>query len=455
MAAAPKEPTFPIPRRPEYKEKYDYHHGFGNHFESESIKGALPVGQNTPQKCPLGLYAEQLSGTAFTVPRHNNQRTWCYRILPSVCHTKYTKVEHDGSFTNRFAEFEGDPSQFRWSPRPIPGDDKPTDFVQGMHTFAGAGDPSIKSGIAIHMYVANVSMVDKSFYNSDGDFLIVPQEGPLDITTELGKMFVNPGEICVIQRGIQFSVGVEGPSRGYICEVYTSHFKIPDLGPIGANGLANPRDFKTPKAWFEDRECSFEVVGKFLGDLWTHKRDHSVFNVVAWHGNYAPFKYNLDDFCVVNSVSYDHLDPSIFTVLTAPTNEPGVAAVDFAIFPPRFMVQEGTFRPPYFHKNVMSEYMGLVRGMYEAKNKPGGFVPGGGSLHSALAAHGPDLETFERASNADLKPAKLPDTMAFMFESSYLFKVTDWAHKSGLAQEDYHESWSGLKKHFKMPEKHD
>lgn len=315
-------------------------------------------------------------------------------------------------------------------------------------TVAGTGDASIKTGIAIHMFIANTDMKDKAFCNSDGDMLLVPQQGRLDILTEFGWMWVKPGEICVIQRGIRFSVFLtDGPSRGYVCEVFGGHFALPDLGPIGSNGLANARDFLTPTAYYEDKQCDFVLVNKYLGDLFQAKMKFSPFNVVGWHGNYAPFKYDLSLFNAMNTVTFDHPDPSIFTVLTCPTNEVGVAACDFAIFPPRWAVGEHTFRPPYFHRNTMSEYMGLVYGSYEAKEK--GFLPGGASLHSAMIAHGPEAEVFEKASTCDLKPTRVADnTLAFMFETTYMLKPTPWAMKKEHIDAEYHHCWTGLKKHF-------
>eukprot|EP01114_Cavostelium_apophysatum_P003957 TRINITY_DN1408_c0_g1_i1.p1 TRINITY_DN1408_c0_g1~~TRINITY_DN1408_c0_g1_i1.p1 ORF type:complete len:442 (-),score=98.04 TRINITY_DN1408_c0_g1_i1:43-1368(-) len=427
--------------------KYRYHSGFGNHFASEALPGALPKGQNTPQKCPYGLYAEQLSGTAFTVPRVNNQRSWFYRIRPSVCHKPLERVEQKSKLlTNDFTKCAPNPNQLRWQPFDIPSSENPTDFVEGLMTICGTGDVSLKTGLAVHLYLANTSMKDKSFYNSDGDFLIVPQQGTLNVQTEFGWMEVAPGEICVVQRGIQFSVNIDGPSRGYICEVYSGHFRLPDLGPIGANGLANPRDFHTPVAAYESRECKWTVVNKFQGQLFQTEKDHSPYNVVAWHGNYAPYKYNLADFCPVNAVSYDHLDPSIFTVLTCPSPEVGIAVADFVIFPPRWTVQEHTFRPPYYHRNLMSEYMGLIKGVYEAKQE--GFLPGGGSLHSCMTPHGPDTATFEKASQGEQTPVKIKDdTLAFMFESSYMFSITDHAQKHNI-DKGYYLCWQGLQSHF-------
>jgi homogentisate 1,2-dioxygenase len=326
------------------------------------------------------------------------------------------------------------------------------DFIQGWHTMAGAGEPTMKSGMAIHMYAANASMHDKAFYNSDGDLLIVPQEGALRITTEFGKLYVMPHEIVVIQRGIRFSIDLEQPSRGYILEVYNRHFMLPDLGPIGANGLANPRDFESPVAWYEDRACrEYTVVGKFGGRLFSSRLTHSPFNVVAWHGNYVPYKYNLDHFCTMNAVNYDHPDPSIYTVLTCPTDEAGVAVADFVIFPPRWMVQEKTFRPPYYHRNVMTEFMGMIYGTYDAKAE--GFVPGGASLHSIGSAHGPDAETFEKASQATLAPHFFAGGIAFMFESSYMMKLTEYALECKQNEKGYWKCWQPLKKHFNPNQK--
>jgi len=320
------------------------------------------------------------------------------------------------------------------------------DFVQGLHTMAGAGDPATKTGLAIHLYVANTDMTKRAMYNSDGDYLIVPQLGRLDIQTEFGFLEVFPGEICVIPRCILFSVSLpDGPSRGYVLEVYEGHFKLPDLGPIGANGLANPRDFMAPVAAFDDAEEEWTVKNKFLGQMFEFKKHHSPFNIVAWHGNYYPYKYDLEQFNTIGSISYDHPDPSIFTVLTCPSAVHGTAVADFVIFPPRWLVQEKTFRPPWYHRNVMSEYMGLVKGIYDAKEV--GFVPGGGSLHSIGSAHGPETQVFEKASTVPLAPQKLDNTMAFMFESTYMLYVTKFAHDNNV-DEDYWKCWQDLKSHF-------
>jgi homogentisate 1,2-dioxygenase len=459
-----------------------YQTGFGNEFATKAVEGALPVGRNSPQKAPLGLYAEQLSGTAFTVPRVHNKRTWTYRIRPSVMHQPFERVDNRG-WQSRFDEIETTPNQLRWDPLPIP--DKPTDFIDGITTIAGNGDLFAQTGIAVHIYTCNKGMGDRYFYNADGEMLIVPEMGSLTIYTELGAISVGPGEVCCLPRGVRFRVEIGArtllsasplaakdtvesqnhssvsearmrtgasatlhSARGYICENYGAQFRLPDLGPIGANGLANPRDFETPVAWYEDRDGDFEQVAKFGGNLWSCRVGHSPLDVVAWHGNYAPYRYDLRRFNTIGSISFDHPDPSIFTVLTSPSGEPGVANCDFVIFPDRWLVAEDTFRPPWYHRNCMSEYMGLIYGQYDAKEE--GFVPGGGSLHNQMSAHGPDLEAFEKASNAGLKPQKLSGTLAFMFESRYIIRPTKFAMDCAELQHEYSEVWQGLRKNFEV-----
>ncbi len=422
-----------------------YQSGFGNQFETEAVSGTLPQGQNSPQRVAHGLYAEQLSGSAFTAPRAENTRSWLYRIRPSVLHGAFELIKQDrvvGSAGNA----PPSPTQMRWDAPAIPA--QSTDFLDGLKTWAVSGDLRAQFGSAVHLYACNASMKDRFFSNSDGEFLLVPQEGVLVLRTELGALECAPGEIAVIPRGMKFQVTLAGKqARGYVCENFGQPFKLPHLGPIGANGLANPRDFLSPVAAYEEKSGRSELVTKYQGALWRAEMDHSPLDVVAWHGNYAPYKYDLARFQVVNTVSFDHSDPSIFTVLTSASERPGTANVDFVIFPPRWAVAEHTFRPPYFHRNVMSEYMGLVRGVYDAKEK--GFVPGGGSLHNCMSAHGPEAGVFEKASGADLKPQYMDSTLAFMFESRYPFAVTPLAAGSDLLQRDYLECWNGLKPHFK------
>jgi len=423
-----------------------YMSGFGNEFATEAVAGALPQGQNSPQKPAFGLYAEQINGTAFTAPRSQNKRSWMYRIRPSVVHRPYERIDNGLLRSTPFNEVETTPNQLRWDPVAIPA--QPTTFVQGLRTMGGNGDLHTHAGVAIHVYVANTSMTDTFFYNADGEMLIVPQQGAVRFLTELGILDVKPGEICVIPRGIKFRVEVHGPSRGYILENYGALLRLPDLGPIGANGLAYPRDFLTPVAWYEDRTGEFAVIAKFMGNLWQGTYDHSPLNVVAWHGNYAPYKYDLSKYQCINTVTFDHPDPSIYTVLTSPTDTPGTANMDFVIFPPRWMVAEHTFRPPWFHRNFMNEFMGLIHGVYDAK-EGGGFVPGGMSLHNCMSGHGPDADTYKRMTEVPLEPVKLKDTLAFMFETRFVVRPTAYAMSSAELQRDYWECWQGLVPEFK------
>lgn len=421
----------------------EYMSGFGNSFANEAVAGALPEGQNSPQRTPFGLYAEQLSGSAFTAPRHENRRSWLYRLRPSAGHPPYQPYEGGARLrSGPFGEVAPSPNRLRWDPLAMP--DAPTDFVDGLTTYAGNGDVASGAGIAIHLYAANRSMQDRVFYDADGELLIVPQEGALRIATELGRLDVAPGEIVVIPRGVRFRIGLDGPSRGYVCENYGAAFRLPDLGPIGSNGLANARDFLTPKAWFEDLDAPTQVIQKFQGGLWATTLDHSPLDVVAWHGNLAPYKYDLARFNTLGTVSFDHPDPSIFTVLTSPSEIPGTANCDFVIFPPRWMVAEHTFRPPWFHRNVMSEFMGLVHGAYDAK--AGGFAPGGASLHNCMSGHGPDLGSYEKAIAAELAPHRIDNTMAFMFESRWVIRPTPFAMQTPQLQADYDDCWNGFTK---------
>ncbi|MEA1652710.1 homogentisate 1,2-dioxygenase [Nitrospirillum sp. BR 11164] len=423
---------------------FDMMSGFGNSFATEAVPGALPVGRNSPQKVPFGLYAEQLSGSAFTAPRTENRRSWLYRLRPTASHAPFKAYGRASLLrSGPFDEVPPTPNRLRWDPLPLP--DAPTDFVDGLVSYGGNGDVGTNNGIAIHLYAANQPMTARVFYNADGELLLVPQLGRLRLETELGRLEVAPGEIAVVPRGVRFRVLLpDGTARGYVCENYGAPFKLPDLGPIGANGLANPRDFLTPVAWFEDVDEATEVVQKFQGRLWTTTLDHSPLDVVAWHGNLAPYTYDLARFNTINTVSYDHPDPSIFTVLTAPSEIAGTANCDFVIFPPRWMVAEDTFRPPWFHRNVMNEFMGLIHGQYDAK--AGGFAPGGASLHNCMSGHGPDRTSYERAVAADLKPHKIENTMAFMFESRWVIRPTRFATETPLMQLDYDDCWADFTK---------
>jgi homogentisate 1,2-dioxygenase len=432
----------PASTSPVIKSDLKYQAGFGNHFVSEARPGVLVEGQNSPQKVPYGLYAEQLSGTSFTMPRAENRRTWVYRLRPSAAHNRpFKRIGNRLLRSTPFDEADAPPTQLRWNPFPIPTE--PTDFVEGLITMGGNGDASLQTGMAVHIYTANKSMSRKVFYNADGEMMIVPQHGSLRLATELGILEVAPQQIAVIPRGLRFRVELpEGAVRGYICENYGAMFRLPELGPIGANGLANPRDFSTPVAAFEDDRQPYQIIAKFAGNLWALETLASPLDVVAWHGNLAPYKYDLRHFMAIGSISFDHPDPSIFTVLTSPSETHGVANVDFVVFPPRWLVAEHTFRPPWFHRNAMTEFMGLIHGVYDAKAE--GFLPGGASLHNSWSAHGPDAATYERATNVNLVPQKVDDTMAFMFETRYILRPTRFALESGELQHDYYECWQGL-----------
>jgi homogentisate 1,2-dioxygenase len=423
-----------------------YLSGFSNEHASEALPGTLPQGQNTPQRHPRGLYTEQISGTPFTAPRAENRRSWLYRIRPSAAHSAYRRIDNGLVRGAPFDGAEPSPNRLRWDPLPFP--DTPVDFIDGLVTIGGNGDAGLRSGIAVHVYRATEAMDRRVLYDADGELLIVPQQGRLGLATEFGAIEASPGEIAVIPRGVKFRVGLpEGHARGYVCENYGELFRLPDLGAIGANGLANPRDFLAPVAAFEDRDEKFEIIAKFAGNLWAAEFDHSPLDVVAWHGNYTPYKYDLARFNTLGTVSFDHPDPSIFTVLTAPSEIAGTANCDFVIFPPRWLVAEHTFRPPWFHRNVMNEFMGLVLGAYDAKAE--GFVPGGMSLHNCMAGHGPDAATYERASTAELRPQKVENTLAFMFEARFPIRPTRFALDTPALQHDYDSCWQDLPKIFR------
>jgi homogentisate 1,2-dioxygenase len=418
--------------------------GFGGHFESEAVGGALPKGRNSPQRPAFGLYTEQLSGSSFTSPRHENRRSWLYRMRPTAEHRPFAAYDSAKLFGAPASADPLAPNRLRWDPPQLP---ERTDFVDGLTTMLCARSPENLEGCAVHVYRATKSMDGRVLVNADGELLIIPQQGALEIQTEFGRLDVAPGSIAIVPRGIKFRVLLtEGEGRGYVAENYGLPLRLPELGPVGSNGLANPRDFETPVAWFEDKDEPTEVIQKSLGHLWTTTLDHSPLDVVAWHGNYAPCRYDLSRFNAMGSVSFDHPDPSIFTVLTSPSNVPGRANADFVIFPPRWTVAEDTFRPPWFHRNVMSEAMGLISGAYDAKAE--GFAPGGLSLHNPMSGHGPDVDSWRKASDAELQPAKISGTMAFMVETCWAYRPTQWALER--AQPDYDQAWAGFPK-AKLP----
>lgn len=421
-----------------------YFTGFGGHFESEAVADALPKGRNSPQRPAFGLYAEQVSGSAFTAPRHENRRSWLYRLRPTADHRPFQAYDGAPLFNAQAPTAPFAPNRLRWDP--LSGPAPRTDFVDSLVTMLVNRDPADLEGVAVHLYRAAKSMERRLFVNADGELLIIPQSGALRIASEFGRLEVAPGSVALIPRGVRFRVEIDGPATGYVAENQGLPFRLPELGPIGSNGLANARDFETPVAWFEDEDEPTEIIQKSLGALWTTTLDHSPLDVVAWHGNYAPWRYDLSRFNTIGTVSFDHPDPSIFTVLTSPSNVAGRANADFVIFPPRWMVAEDTFRPPWFHRNVMSEAMGLIHGDYDAKAE--GFAPGGLSLHNLMSGHGPDVDSWEKASKADLKPAKIDGTMAFMVETCWPYRPTQFALDH--AQPDYDLAWAGFPK-AKLP----
>lgn len=421
-----------------------YQNGYGNQYATEAVEGVLPQGRNSPQQVARGLYAELISGSAFTAPRAENRRTWMYRRQPSVVTGGYVPYAQPWLKTGAKEGVAAPPNPMRWHPVAIP--DAPTDFLDGLRTVVVNGEADAQSGMAAHLWLANKTMGRRAFVNADGEMLLVPQQGAIRVTTELGLVDAKPGEIVLVPRGLAFKVDVDGPSRGYVCENHGAPFRLPELGPIGSNGLANPRDFLAPVAAFDDTAGEYEIVKKYGGALWRTTQKHTPFNVVGWHGNLAPLKYDTANFMTIGSISFDHPDPSIFTVLTSPSDTPGTANCDFVIFPPRWMVAEDTFRPPWYHRNLMSEFMGLVYGQYDAK--PEGFKPGGMSLHNCMVPHGPDTEAFEKASNVALAPHKLDNTLAFMFESRWRFHPTEFAMTGGALDTAYADCWSGLGDRF-------
>ncbi len=424
-----------------------YQSGFGNHFKSEALAHSLPQTQHSPQKVPHGLYAEHISGSSFLAPRSENLKTWVYRILPSVLHSaEFKEIKMDLFKSAPLENTHTPPTQLRWSPMSAPK--TPTTFIQGLVTFCANGNVQTQQGSAIHLYACNTSMEKDFFYNADGDFLIVPQDGDLFISTELGCLEIKPSEIALIPRGIKFQVKLQTSfAKGYVCENYGKPFQLPTLGVIGANGLAYPEHFLVPEAFYEEVTGDYKIHAKFQGKIWECEAHHSPLDVVAWSGNYVPYKYDLTRFQAINTVSFDHPDPSIFTVLTSPSSDIGMSNVDFVIFPSRWSVAENTFRPPYYHRNLMSEFMGLITGTYDAK--PDGCLPGGASLHNCMTPHGPDTQAYTAACSTELKPSKFDHTLAIMFESRCVFQVSSFALQSELLQKDYLKCWQGLNANFK------
>lgn len=411
--------------------------GFGNHHETEAIIGALPKEQNSPAPLIKGLFPEQISGSAFTRARHQNLKTWVYRITPSVVYEAFQPYNHPAEFATLVPT---SPNPLRWSP--INNANPACDWVDALYPIAS----TVQS--VVYAYHCEHSMSSRVFSNADGEMLIIPVETELDIFTEFGHLMVKPGHIAVIPRGIRFRVGFQNAfARGYVCENQGLPFSLPGLGPIGANGLANPRHFLYPQAAFEERVGPIEWINKYQGHFWHTGLQHSPLDVVAWQGNYAPYCYDLALFNTINTVSFDHPDPSIFTVLTSESSIPGVANLDFVIFPARWMVAEHSFRPPYFHRNAMSEFMGLIYGQYDAKNEE--FAPGGASIHNAWVPHGPDRDTVLQQIDGKTQPEYFDKGLAFMLETCHIWQPTVSAFAHPSRQPHYQQCWQNMPRYFK------
>ncbi|KAK0434287.1 homogentisate 1,2-dioxygenase [Armillaria borealis] len=405
---------------------YKYQVGFGNRFASEAIPGILPQGQNHPQKNKYGLYMEGMTGSPFVAPRPQNLHAFMYRIRPSLDHKKFVRLPDSPDMESNFLptnpKVHISPTQLNWAPPPFPSSKDEVDFIAGLKTIGGNGEPTAREGLALHIYLANADMKNKAFCDSDGDMLVVPQQGRLDVQTEFGRMMVRPGELMVIQKGMKFKVSLpDGPSRGYVQEIFGSHFELPDLGPIGGHGMANPRDFEVPLASFEIDETSWE--GKIGGQLFSAAQDHIPFDVVAWQGNYVPYKYAMEKFIFVGSVSKDHLDPSVFTVLTAKSKATGIPLVEILTVSERWNVASDTFRPPYYHRNNATEILCFISG-----ERGGRYVPGGIVLQTVFCPHGPPPEVHKAAIVAELKPERISKgSMAIAIETPMILSMTDYA----------------------------
>ncbi|KAJ6027598.1 uncharacterized protein N7446_003807 [Penicillium canescens] len=432
---------------------YKYQAGFGNVFESEAVPGTIPQGQNSPRNVRFGLYAEQITATAFVAPRHANKKAWLYRVRPAVAHRGFTELPDNEDTESNFLPLNPrihvSPTQLAWHPFEIPDNSSgEIDFISGLKTIAGSGDPTLREGIATHVYVANASMIKRAFVNSDGEFLIVPQQGALDIQTEFGPLFVQPGEIVVIQRGLRFRVELpDGPSRGYILEIWGTCFELPELGPLGSNGLANARDFLSPIAQYEITQEPWEIIYKLGGKFFRSTQNHSPFDVVAWHGNYIPYKYDMTKFVNVGSISVDHMDPSIFCVLTAKSRDITAPLADLLIFSPRWDVASHSYRPPYYHRNAASELMGLIYGDYGGRSDD--FRPGSVSFECGMVPHGVAYEEFKAATEHAPPVTQISEgSMAVMFESSRSFTITDYAWNSSKKHEHEPKMWDNLVDNF-------
>jgi len=422
--------------------------GFGNVHQSEDLPDALPRDQNSPRRVAYGLYAEQVNGSGFVAPRHENRRSWLYRVRPSADQSPAVALPQ-GFLAGDFLAEPPEPNLAGWAPLPLPT--VATDFVDGLATLGGAGSARLRRGYAVHVYAANRGMEDRCFGNADGDLLILPEQGALTLLTELGPLEVAPGQVALVPRGIRFSVLVSvGGARGYVAESFGRPFGLPDRGPVGANGLADARHFRAPSAWHEDRvSLGYRVTAKLAGRLFESTQDHSPFDVAAWQGNHVPTVYDLDAFSPVGNARFDHGDPSIHTVLSAPMDEQGAHTLDLVAFVARWDVTEHTFRPPYFHRNVTTELNGIVR---DAVVPGSPFVPGCFFLTPSLVPHGVVAASVERhlAEAAAESPRRSSESsLWFQFETALPFVPTPWARDAAHRIADWPLVWGAYRKHFR------
>lgn len=405
--------------------------GFGNTLSSEAIAGAIPPHQNSPRRPPFGLYAEQLSGTGFTAARADNRRTWCYRVRPASQRTDFAPLAHP-----RLAgEFPGAPVVELTGFPPLAGAPE-HDFLDGLVTLCGAGDARLRTGYALHRYAATRSMESRAFYSADGDLLILPERGAFTLLTELGALAVAPGSLAIVPRGLAFSILLhDEPIRGYVAEPFGGGFRLPERGPVGANGLADARHFHAPAAWHEDRLApGFTLVAKLGGALHAAPLDHTPFDVAGWFGNHVPYVYDLADFSPVGNTLLDHGDPSIYCVLSAPN-------LDLIVFPPRWDATAHTFRPPYFHRNTIAEINGILRD--DEHHAP--FVPGCVFITPPLTPHGVGGRTVERErARDDDAPYRVHDSLWFQLESPLAPVLAAWAHPV----EDWSATWPSARSYF-------
>lgn len=423
--------------------------GFGNTHHGEQLPGAVPRSQNSPRHVPYGLYAEQISGSGFVARRGENLRTWVYKVRPSSGHRLLEPLDH-ATFNTDFADEPAAVNLAGYEPLLVP--ETPTDFVDGVHTFAGAGDPRTRRGAAIHLYVANRSMEHRAFCNADGDMLLVPELGAMTVQTELGVLDLAPGQIMLIPRGLLFAVHLhDDEARGFIGETYGKPFELPDRGPVGSNGMADERHFRAPTAWAEDRlDPGYRRTVKAGGVLYEVSQDHTPWDVFGWHGNYTPYVFDLSDFAAITTGRVDHMDPSAGTVLSAPLDEPGYNALDFVFFPERFDVSKHTFRPPFFHRNVITEFNGIVQ---ESPRPDSPFGPGVCFLTPKMTPHGVMARSVEHALRQSDAEADEPihlghGSLWFQFETALPLSLSRWARTARNRRLDWDGVWGRYAAYF-------